>query len=350
MFIEKETYYPHYVTLEVTKKCNMSCLHCGSSANTKDREKVLTLQEWFKVIDELKELGAKHITLSGGEPFMFTSWKELVKQITNKSTTKANIISNGSIVSERDIIFMKENGVTHLALSIDGTKDVHDKIRKHPGSYDKVMNVIKLCNKHKLNATISTSINQINFDCRKELLKEMLRLDIKIWQIQVVNSFGRAEEMKDEMIINQEQYAQLCEDVASWKKEYASKLRIAGADSLGYCDDGIVDELLEGAEWMGCNAGIYNVGIESNGNVKGCLSLQDDNFISGNVKEQPLTTIWKNDDNFWYTRKYDAKNITGSCKSCKKAEQCKAGCLGMAYSLHKSIYENSYCYKNIRGL
>ena len=350
MVSQEEAYYPHYVALEITKKCNMSCLHCGSSANSNDRENVLTLKEWFRVIDELKELGAKHITLSGGEPFMFPNWKDLIKHITLGNKTKANVISNGSKISEQDISFMKQHGVTHVALSIDGTKDIHDKIRRHPGSYDKVMNVIKLCNKHQLNATVSTSINKMNFDCREDLLQEMLRLDISIWQIQVVNSFGRAGEMKGNMIISQEQYAQLCEDVVAWKRKYASKLRIAGADSLGYCDDGIVDELLDGAEWMGCNAGIYNIGIESNGNVKGCLSLQDDKFIAGNVKEKTLIDIWENDDNFWYTRKYDAKNITGSCKNCKKAEKCKAGCLGMAYSLHKSIYENSYCYKNIRGL
>ncbi|MDR0645641.1 MAG: SPASM domain-containing protein, partial [Elusimicrobiota bacterium] len=146
-----------------------------------------------------------------------------------------------------------------------------------------------------------------------------------------------------------EQYAQLCEELSEWKNKYKNELRIEPADSMGYCNP-ITDSFLgEDYEWQGCNAGICVLGIEANGNVKGCLSLQDDKFIAGSVKEKGLINIWNDDDLFPYSRGYDASKMEGNCKGCQSAEQCKAGCLGMAYSLHKSIHQNSYCYKSIKN-
>lgn len=346
---EGEQYYPCYVSLEITKACNMRCIHCGTSADDRNRENPLLLTEWFKTIDGLKELKTNHISLSGGEPFLYPYWRELVKYIKSKNI-KSNFISNGLAISEDDIVFMKNNGVTHVAISVDGNEEIHDKIRRFPGSYKKIMSTIELLNKHDLPVTISTSVNKLNFDIRNEILMDMLNLNIIIWQVQIVNSFGRAGEKKEQIIISKDQYAKLCEDLYEWKKKYVSKLRIVGADSIGYCDGGIIDELLDGDEWMGCNAGIYNLGIESNGSVKGCLSLQDDKFIAGNIRERSIVDIWGDRDAFWYTRQYDPNLMSGSCKGCIKSRQCMAGCLGMAYSIHNTIYENSYCYKSIKGI
>ncbi|MFH1453123.1 MAG: SPASM domain-containing protein, partial [Armatimonadota bacterium] len=129
---------------------------------------------------------------------------------------------------------------------------------------------------------------------------------------------------------------------------YGEKINILAADSLGYCY-GNSEKILKDAEWSGCSAGCYIAGIEENGNVKGCLSLQDDYFTAGNVKKRSLIDIWNDDSSFTYTRKYDVSKMTGYCADCESKKDCRSGCLGMAYSLGGSIYENPYCYKRITG-
>jgi len=174
----------------------------------------------------------------------------------------------------------------------------------------------------------------------------ILKNKIKYWQVQIVNSFGRAGEHQDQMLITHEQYAQFVDDIAAWQEKYCHRVRIMPADSIGYCHP-VTDDMLGDSEWQGCNAGLYVLGIEANGNVKGCLSLQDDRFAAGNIRDRSLIDIWNDDSCFAYTRLYDDTKMHGSCEGCESAGQCKAGCLGMAYSVHGSIHENSYCYKNI---
>ncbi len=346
---EGEKYYPYCAALEITLACNMRCIHCGSYANGMNRANFLSFEEWRKVIDDLIKLKSKHITFSGGEPFLYPKWKELVKYIKNSDSGNIDLyfISNGSVVKEDDIKFLKDNGLKHLAVSLDGNEKIHDFIRQHKGSFNKIIKLNEICKKYDLSFGVVTSINKHNFPTREEIKDIIVNNSIKYWQIQIVNSFGRAGEFKDKMLIEHYQYKMLIDDIYRWKKELKKKVKIFPADSIGYCHK-ITNALLEkDEEWSGCGAGKYVIGIEANGNVKGCLSLQHDNFIAGNVRKKSLIDIWNDAKCFAYTRQFDASKIIGKCKTCDFKEQCQCGCTGISYSIHNTIYNNSYCYKSI---
>jgi radical SAM protein with 4Fe4S-binding SPASM domain len=63
---------------------------------------------------------------------------------------------------------------------------------------------------------------------------------------------------------------------------------------------------------MGCQAGVSVMGVQSDGSVKGCLSLSDE-FVAGNVKEKPLTEIWHNSNAFDYNRNFTTDSLKGEC-------------------------------------
>ncbi|MDR1123365.1 MAG: radical SAM protein [Elusimicrobiota bacterium] len=341
---------PISAALEITLACNMRCLHCGSSADGNNRKDVLTFEEWCKVIEDLNSIGVSAITLSGGEPFLYPKWRELLRFIHKTNPNIVNMmITNAYNITEEDVKFLKEMDVKHIGISIDGNEEIHDYIRQTKGSFKKSNEVMDWCDKYGFKYGVVTSFNKHNFPVREQILEWVLKRKPAGWQVQIVNSFGRAGEFKDSMIITHAKYKQLCDELLQWRKQYDKQVRIEAADSIGYCHP-VTDALWgEDYEWQGCNAGIYVMGIEANGNVKGCLSLQDPKFTAGNVRETGLIEIWNDDSRFPYTRSYDASKMEGSCKGCESAEQCKAGCLGMAYSLHGSIYQNSYCYKSIEA-
>lgn len=343
-----DEYYPYSVALEITLACNMRCLHCGSLADGTNREKPLALEEWYKVIDDLKKLKTKYFTLSGGEPFLYPKWRNLIEYIKTPEDgyTQVLMISNGSHITEEDIVFLKEKKASYVALSLDGDEEVHDYIRQYPGAFQNILKVIACCHKNGFKAGVVTSINQYNFAIRKKILDIVVHSGVKNWQVQIVNSFGRAGEKKDSMIISQDQYVQLIDDLYLWQQEYKDVIHILPADSIGYCHEKI-QAMLGDNVWQGCPAGQYSLGIEANGNVKGCLSLQSDWFVAGNVRQRSLVDIWNDENAFAYTRRYDPSQMQGQCGKCESARDCKAGCLGMAYSLHHTIYENTYCYKSI---
>ncbi|MDR0645731.1 MAG: radical SAM protein, partial [Elusimicrobiota bacterium] len=168
-------YKPSHVALEITLACNMRCLHCGSAADGTNRKDALSFEDWKKVIDDLNILGVEGITLSGGEPFLYPKWRELLEYINkvNPSIIKM-IITNAFNITEDDIEFLKTIGLNHLGISIDGTEKTHDLIRQTKGSFKKSNQVMDWCGKHNLRYSIVTSINKLNFPIRHDILNLVL--------------------------------------------------------------------------------------------------------------------------------------------------------------------------------
>jgi len=341
----KSRYRPVAAALEITLRCNMSCIHCGSDADHRERPGHLDYDEWLGVIDELKKLGVRHITLSGGEPFLYPRWRDLVRYIKDRRT-HVNFISNGYCVTEDDMRFMKSAGVEHVGVSLDGDEKTHDLIRRMPGSFRRVVGLFRLGRKYGVPVYPATSVNKVNLGVLEEVLRVVLDEEVKIWQVQIVNSFGRAGRMREQMLLDPDQYVAVCDSILRWQKELGERLRIMPADSVGYCHP-VTDAILGDYEWQGCNAGMQVLGIQADGTVLGCLSLQDKSFAAGNVRQRPLSEIWRDDSAFAYTRRADASRLTGACRTCEGAANCKAGCLGMAFSITGTVSHNPYCYKAI---
>lgn len=345
---EGQAYAPCVAALEVTLRCNMRCLHCGSSADGKPRSRELSLADWQRVVDELAALGTEYFTLSGGEPFVWPQWRELSKDVRDHDKT-LSIISNGSLISGDDVAYLTSIGLWNIALSIDGMRESHDHIRRTAGSFDQAIRTIALFKKTPVKVCVSTSVNKINFDDLATLRARLDRSGVELWQVQVVNSFGRAGVLRDMLLITPEQYVELVHFIhESQQMQKAGKLRmkVMPADSVGYCH-GIGAEIWGDLEWTGCNAGRYVIGIQSNGDVLGCLSLQGEKFVAGNVLERSLSEIWADDAAFGYNRNFSADKLRGPCRDCSAGEACRSGCLGMGYSTSGELYHNAYCYKHL---
>lgn len=99
------------------------------------------------------------------------------------------------------------------------------------------------------------------------------------------------------------------------------------------------------AVYLGCQAGLTNIGIDSVGNVRGCESMYDESFIEGNLREKSLYEIWNNPDAFSYNRKFTMNQLTGKCKDCEYGCKCAGGCRSYNYFTHGKMYDSLFCAK-----
>jgi radical SAM protein with 4Fe4S-binding SPASM domain len=111
---------------------------------------------------------------------------------------------------------------------------------------------------------------------------------------------------------------------------------------MGYHSRFLVNE-----SWNGCTAGITSLGIASNGDIIGCLSLRNKQFVEGNVKETDVKEVWYNNDGFWYTRKFETKYLGLNCEGCRFGKTCKGGCSSMSYHLSGGLHNDPYCFRRI---
>ena len=102
--------------------------------------------------------------------------------------------------------------------------------------------------------------------------------------------------------------------------------------------------------WLGCNAGKYIMGIESDGAIKGCPSLQTDAYVGGNTKQQPIQEIWDTSDALLKLGKRSVDDLWGFCKTCLFAETCLGGCSFTAHALFGRPGNNPYCHFRARSL
>ena len=81
--IDIESVFPHTAALELTYRCNHSCIFCSCPWEDDDtyKQSELSLQEWYAVIDRLIKYGVNYITLTGGEPLTRSDLRNIIEYI-----------------------------------------------------------------------------------------------------------------------------------------------------------------------------------------------------------------------------------------------------------------------------
>jgi radical SAM protein with 4Fe4S-binding SPASM domain len=137
-----------------------------------------------------------------------------------------------------------------------------------------------------------------------------------------------------DLVVDPADLVWLVPELAAICRQNTRKFFAVAADDIGYYgkpEPGLRDDGGELPFWIGCRAGCQVVGIESNGNVKGCLSLPssmhgETRFVEGNLRDKSLAEIWQSEEAFAYNRKWSESQMTGFCRVCRYRDFCRGGC------------------------
>ena len=331
-------YIPEVVVWEITFACNMRCIHCGTSAGKKRPDELAT-EESLALIDELAGLGCKVITISGGEPLLRKDWPQLAERI-KQNHMKAYLISNGNAVTPEIVQEFKRVGMSSVGISFDGTKETHNYIRQREDSFEKATNAMRLMKEAGQMFCAISQVSNINIDELDQMRDILIELGCPVWRIQMTTVTGR---MHKDLVLGIERYPQLVNKMVEFKQQ--NTIRIDVGENICYfgCKG---TELWDGNPYFGCFAGMRAVGIESNGNIKGCLSMQPQ-FIEGNIRDRSLTEIWNDPNGFAYNRKFTRDTAEGACHDCKYLAMCRGGCATTSVSATGCRANNPYCIYQI---
>ncbi|MBT3582864.1 radical SAM protein [Candidatus Woesearchaeota archaeon] len=330
---------PHTAVWETTLACNSNCLHCGSDAKTV-RPNELTTAEAFDLVDQLADLDFKLIIESGGEPLLRKDWFEISQRIQEKDMG-LGIISNGLNWKKGTIDKLVELQPYSIGFSIDGEPRLHDYLRGVPGSHKKVFQQIKQIKKEDLTICAITAVN--NNNNLKQLGKIRDRIstyNIDAWQIQMASPMGRMSKNQN-LLLDENEYYKLGEFIAETRK-LLPRVNVQAGDCIGYFGD--LGPKVYDDEWGGCIAGINGLGIESDGTIKGCLSIQSDLAKEGNIRDESLKTIWSDPTRFKYTRNFKVSDLKGNCFDCYRGAECKGGCSSQSMSFFNEFHHAPYCF------
>jgi radical SAM protein with 4Fe4S-binding SPASM domain len=157
---------PLQVSIEVTRRCPLECLHCYNNLPMGDvdaRQRELTKQEHFKMLDELVEMGCFWILYTGGEIFARKDFLEIYTYAKKKGFL-ITLFTNGTIVNEQIADYLAEWPPFAIEITLYGrTRETYEALTAIPGSYDRCLHGIELLRSRKLPLklkTVATSINK----------------------------------------------------------------------------------------------------------------------------------------------------------------------------------------------
>lgn len=333
---------------EITLKCNIHCLHCGSSANTRTRKDELTTDEALDLIEQLADLGCRRVVLSGGEPFLRKDWAVLALRIRDLGMN-VTFISNGYVVNNDIVDILKNINPSGVGFSLDGgCAETHDYIRGKNGVFYRCIKALNLTSKAGLYSSAVTSVHKKNIGELNQILELLIENGVRAWQIQTATPQGR---MPRELALDEDEFYSLAKYIAETRIKYKNIIDIFEADCIGYYS--VLSKDLYYKNWQGCQAGMRVIGIESDGTIKGCLSLHGKEFEEGNIRENSLAEIWNNKNNFKLNRRFSPDKLKGICKECKWGSICRGGCSEKASSYTGTRFESPFClyqYEKSHGI
>lgn len=336
-------YKPVTAVWEITMGCNMRCKHCGSACKSALPDE-LTRDEALCLCDDLGRMGFKWITLSGGEPTTRPDWYQIAARL-HQNGIIPNMITNGWLIEEEIIEKAVVAQINTIAISLDGLRETHDSIRRN-GSFDKIMSAFDLMKEASIHYSAITTINRKNIFELPELLQILEEKNVEGWQLQLGLPMGT-------MAQNRELVADPgCVDMIiefAHAKYKATTVDIQLADCIGYYNAKELEvrqkgDTQNGYAWQGCGAGKTSMGILHNGEIVGCTSLREKEFIEGSIRKTSVQEIWNNPDSFRWNRNLKKENLSGFCSLCKYGRYCLGGCGNTRLTMSGSIYgENRYC-------
>ncbi len=326
---------------ELTLRCTMRCIHCGSAAG-EERTEELTTETWNRITRDLAGMDCHAIALIGGEPFLNEDWFTIAK-IIKDSSMEVSLVTNGWLLTDTVISQLRALEPYSIAVSIDGgDASTHDDIRRQPGSFERCRIALERLTNAGIPTTVVTTVHKRNIH-ELPLLRDILAFKGIAWQLQLAAPFGR---FPRELALSKEEFYATALFIASTRKQYSVKeLPIIGAHCFGY-NSRVLPNINLIPIWRGCQAGISVVGIQSDGGVKGCLSLPDE-YVEGNVSTRSIKEIWDDVTAFSYNRHFSLQELTNECIGCSFGRHCKGGCLSVSTAMTGRPHGDPYCLSAI---
>lgn len=184
----------------ITNNCNYRCAHCSLSSGSIN-VKEMSLQKIKEILKDAHLLGAKKLDISGGEPLLRKDLFEIIN-FGKKLGFKIKILTNGYLLSYKNLKRLKKLGLDAIGISLDGsTHNIYNKIRrKNNVIFNKVISNIKKSVAFGFYTKINTVVFNSNLKDIVNITKLCDNLRVDELRICYFIPFGRGSNIKNEFV------------------------------------------------------------------------------------------------------------------------------------------------------
>ncbi|MCJ7722111.1 radical SAM protein, partial [Candidatus Bathyarchaeota archaeon] len=275
----------------VTGRCNMKCLFCEWWKNDIPE---LPTKKALAAIDSVCNLGVPFFDLSGGEPLLRKDLIVLAKRVASHGCL-VSMNTNGTLLNE-DTVSKIADVFDTVVVSLDGPKDVHDKIRGVTGTYDKAVEAIHLLKANGVRAGVNSVATPWNIDILPQFIEELRSLS-DFAQVQPMHPYPPSPEN----VPSQQQVSQLLDYLMNLKRSDPGFLVVPTNFLKGF------EQFFKGEAPKICHAGELYVAINPEGKLLACPARSD--LLLGNTLTDSVDEVLKKRDSEGWRK-------VSACRGC----------------------------------
>lgn len=196
---------PFIVFYEITRSCDLVCLHCRACAQSLADPNELNTEESKRLIDRLAAFPeAPLLVITGGDPLKRPDVFELIAHSVGRGLETAITPSPTPLLTSKAIGRLKDAGIARMAVSIDGADDAtHDQMRGVSGSFQQTRRIMADAQRSGIPLQVNTTLNPNNYDQLEAIAAMLADAGIVLWSVFLIVPVGRATE---ELRLSGEQY------------------------------------------------------------------------------------------------------------------------------------------------
>lgn len=328
--------------IELTGNCNFNCVHCG---NEEGRSKNLEFSHLERLLKEFNECHGKKLVLTGGEPLLHPRIKDIL-DLTASHDYNTKLSTNASLLNLPSFAFVFDYDLG-FRVSLDGTSEVHNKIRRNPNAYESLITAMKKMSERERQVIIRTTVMKLNEGSIVEMLFELDRLtreeEIKIYSNNIwpIRNIGKADAG---LMLSATEYREFLKDLNQKTRNFHPSFRIIVGPTFGY-ESEFEGGPIQSNEIYRCDILNTSLHIAYSGDIYPCSFIH---HPLGNISSISLKDVFRSEETIRFKKMFLDRNFH-DCGDCKSYEACRAGCIAEKY---KEIFKPNgqpikdvYCFK-----
>jgi radical SAM protein with 4Fe4S-binding SPASM domain len=307
---------PFTVVFELTRRCNLRCVHCYLPETEETKEKELGTAEVKSILDDLRKAGCMKLTLTGGEPTLRRDFLEIFSYCHRRGFA-VTLFTNGTLLTGRVKKAILRERPYRVEWSLYGTSpEVHEGVTGVRGSFDlAVKNMTEL-----IRQGIPVVMKSVLLRSNHQELGALAELSRR-WNIPfqpTFRVFGSLDPNRP------------TDPLRVRTKDLRALLKREDFKGLRRPEDPPLFE-----EWP-CNAGREACCISAEGKVYPCIALRRE---CGDLRREPFEAIWRQSPVLGEIRCHELKDYK-QCFRCPWREICRF-CPGMGFFEHGDMLKPS---------
>jgi MoaA/NifB/PqqE/SkfB family radical SAM enzyme len=174
---------PLVAELFLTENCNLRCVSCACWHHTKSDE--LSTQEWKDVLSQLAKISIFKVNFTGGEPLIRRDSVDLMDFARRVGIRHMHLNTNAILLTPSKLDDVLESGVRSFNVSVDGPREIHDKIRGRRGAFGQttshLRNIVARRERYGLKIRMNFTVMRDNTTALPEIAKLAQELGVQLY-------------------------------------------------------------------------------------------------------------------------------------------------------------------------